>query len=81
MFAVYGGYYACNLKKNDVAYVSLPLYHTAGGVLGAGMFLMELTVVLRKKFSVTHFWTDIIKHDCTVRVPRDRAMSRENKRE
>jgi len=67
LFATYGGYYTCGLRKDDVIYVSLPMYHSTGGLLGAGMALLcGCTVVLRKQFSVSNFWTDCIKYQCTV---------------
>merc|ERR1712071_253006 len=37
-----------------------------GGVLGAGTIFLGLTVVIRKKFSVSQFWKEVIKYDCTV---------------
>ncbi|XP_046679982.1 long-chain fatty acid transport protein 4 [Homalodisca vitripennis] len=55
------------MSGDDVVYDTLPLYHTAGGVLGVGQALLNgLTVVVRSKFSVTNFWTDCIKYNCTV---------------
>jgi len=55
------------LQNDDVVYDTLPLYHTAGGLLGAGQALLNgLTVVIRTKFSVSNFWTDCIKYNCTV---------------
>jgi hypothetical protein len=39
----------------------------SGGCMGAGMTLLfGLTAVLRKKFSVTNFWSDCNKYGCTV---------------
>lgn len=67
LFASFGGFYACGLTRNDVVYVSLPMYHSTGGMMGAGMALLfGCTVVLRRKFSVSVFWTDCIKYQCTV---------------
>ncbi|XP_065580779.1 long-chain fatty acid transport protein 4-like isoform X2 [Artemia franciscana] len=66
LFAATGGYFAIGMNSSDVAYVPLPLYHTAGGILGAGMIFFGLKVVLRKKFSVSNFWSDCAKHQCTV---------------
>ncbi|XP_034826561.1 long-chain fatty acid transport protein 1-like isoform X2 [Maniola hyperantus] len=54
------------LTSSDVLYDPLPLHHTAGGVLGAGQCLiLGLTVVLRKKFSASNYWSDVAKHGCT----------------
>jgi len=66
MFATYGSFTAVGMQFTDRTYVPLPLYHTAGGVLGAGTIFLGLTVVIRKKFSVSQFWKDVIKYDCTV---------------
>ncbi|XP_066909185.1 long-chain fatty acid transport protein 4 [Halyomorpha halys] len=54
------------LKGSDIVYDPLPLYHTAGGLLGVGQVLMNgSTVVLRPKFSASNFWIDCIKYNCT----------------
>lgn len=56
-----------NILKSDVVYNPLPLYHTAGGIVGVGMALIQgCTVVLRKKFSASRFWKDCIHYECTV---------------
>ncbi len=53
--------------EKDVVYCTLPLYHTTGGILSSGqMVLAGATLVLRKKFSASNFWTDCVKHQCTV---------------
>lgn len=58
-----------NMRSDDRLYNSLPLYHTAGGILGAGQALCwGITVVLRKKFSASKFWEDCVRYDCTVRL-------------
>ena len=55
------------IKPNDVIYNALPLYHTSGGVLAPGQMLISgATLVIRKTFSASHFWTDCIEHKCTV---------------
>ena len=57
------------VRENDIIYTSLPLYHTAGGLLGVGQALLHgNTVVLRSKFSVSNFWTDCVKYNCTVSI-------------
>lgn len=56
-------------KSQDVLYCALPLYHSTGGLCGAGAALLRgATLVLRRKFSVTHFWDDINAHGCTIFV-------------
>ena len=48
-------------------YDPLPLYHSAGGVVGIGlMMIFGATVVIRQKFSVRNFWQDCIRYDCNV---------------
>ena len=56
-----------DVQNNDVIYNSLPLYHSAGGMLGVGAVLVGgVTMALRKKFSASNFWSDCIKYECTV---------------
>ncbi|WP_310212482.1 long-chain-acyl-CoA synthetase [Caulobacter sp. BE264] len=56
-------------KDTDRIYVTLPLYHATGGLcaLGAGL-LNGGSIVLRKKFSATHFWPEIVAEQCTMFV-------------
>jgi len=67
MFMSMGVYFMHALRKDDIIYNSLPLYHTAGGMVGVGNVLLQgLSMALRKKFSASNFWADCIKYDCTV---------------
>ncbi|XP_064608746.1 long-chain fatty acid transport protein 2-like [Liolophura sinensis] len=56
-----------NMTPEDVVYTTVPLYHSSGfligllGVIGAGA-----TMVLRKKFSASHFWEDCCRHKITI---------------
>ena len=55
------------VEDDAVLYGALPLYHTAGGMLGAGMTLTQgLTMVIRKKFSASNYFKDCAKYNCTV---------------
>ncbi|XP_013882119.1 very long-chain acyl-CoA synthetase [Austrofundulus limnaeus] len=55
------------LHSDDVLYVYLPLYHTAGILMGLGGAIERgCTVVLRRKFSVSNFWDDCRKYNVTV---------------
>ena len=56
-------------KDTDRIYVTLPLYHATGGLcaLGAGL-LNGGSIVLRKKFSATHFWPEVVSEQCTMFV-------------
>lgn len=61
------GYYAFRMRTDDIIYDCLPLYHSAGNIMGVGQCLINgLTVVVKKKFSASRFWEDCIKHNCTV---------------
>jgi len=68
-FYVYcSGLYCMNaMYKLDklVFYDPLPLYHSAGGVVGIGLMMcFGASVVIRQKFSVRNFWKDCIKYEC-----------------
>ncbi|MBD0849955.1 long-chain-acyl-CoA synthetase [Maribacter arenosus] len=55
-----------NLKPNDVMYVPLPFYHTNALIVGWPTALAApCTMVMRRKFSVTHFWEDVQKYNVT----------------
>ncbi|XP_068192545.1 long-chain fatty acid transport protein 1a [Antennarius striatus] len=61
------GYYAFRMRSDDIIYDCLPLYHSAGNIMGVGQCLINgITVVVKKKFSASRFWDDCIKHNCTV---------------
>ncbi|KTF93049.1 hypothetical protein cypCar_00032117 [Cyprinus carpio] len=61
------GYYSFGLGPDDVVYCCLPLYHSAGNIVGVGQCLLHgLTVVIRRKFSASRFWDDCVKYNCTV---------------
>jgi fatty-acyl-CoA synthase len=60
---------ATNSDAEDKVYCALPLYHSTGGLCGVGSALLNGgTLVLRRKFSATHFWDDIADNDCTIFV-------------
>ncbi|XP_029295709.1 very long-chain acyl-CoA synthetase-like [Cottoperca gobio] len=55
------------VRSDDVLFVYLPLYHTAGFLMGlCGAIERGITVVLRRKFSASQFWNDCRKYDVTV---------------
>lgn len=65
----YGVYSMLALRSDDRIYNSLPLYHTAGGIIGAGQPLLTgITVVLRRRFSASKFWSDCVHYECTVSI-------------
>ncbi|CAG9773113.1 unnamed protein product [Ceutorhynchus assimilis] len=56
-------------RETDILYNALPLYHSAGGMLAAGVSLLFGTpVVLKRKFSASNFWMDCEKYNCTVAI-------------
>lgn len=60
---------ATRTEHGDRVYCPLPLYHGTGGICGIGIVLNTgATLVLRRKFSATQFWDDIVDNDCTVFV-------------
>ena len=67
IMAVAGGHVMPGVSKKDLVYCPLPLYHTAGGVLGCGQAIIYgCTVVLRRKFSASAFWKDCVRFNVTV---------------
>uniref|UniRef100_A0A4W4HM05 Very long-chain fatty acid transport protein n=1 Tax=Electrophorus electricus TaxID=8005 RepID=A0A4W4HM05_ELEEL len=61
------GYYSYRLHSDDIIYTCLPLYHSAGNIMGVGQCLIHgLTVVIRRKFSASRFWDDCVRYKCTV---------------
>lgn len=55
------------VTAKDCLYTALPLYHTAGGILGTGQVtLAGASMVVKKKFSASRFWRDCTAHRCTV---------------
>ncbi|CAB1344252.1 unnamed protein product, partial [Coregonus sp. 'balchen'] len=61
------GFHSFGLRHDDIIYNCLPLYHSAGNIMGVGQCLLHgLTVVVRSKFSASRFWDDCVKYNCTV---------------
>jgi fatty-acyl-CoA synthase len=55
------------VKASDRLYDCLPMYHSNGGILATlGVLIRGGSVVIREKFSVREFWSDIIRHHCTL---------------
>ncbi|MDB5426648.1 MAG: acyl-CoA synthase, partial [Phenylobacterium sp.] len=54
-------------RPADRIYVALPLYHATGGLCALGAALLNGgSVVLRRKFSATHFWPEVVQEGCTM---------------
>ncbi|XP_048875111.1 long-chain fatty acid transport protein 4 [Brienomyrus brachyistius] len=60
-------YYGFKMTSDDILYDCLPLYHSAGNIVGVGQCLIHgMTVVIKRKFSASRFWDDCIKYNCTI---------------
>jgi solute carrier family 27 fatty acid transporter 1/4 len=59
---------ACfGVTPDDVLYTALPLYHTAGGLLGTGTCILGgCTMVVTRKFSARRFFQHCVEYDVTV---------------
>ncbi|KAK6058716.1 hypothetical protein COOONC_03712 [Cooperia oncophora] len=54
--------------------VSMPIYHTAAGILGVGQAICrDSSCVIRKRFSASNFWKDCVKYHCTVSAQRNKV--------
>jgi fatty-acyl-CoA synthase len=55
--------------ETDRIYITLPLYHATGGLCAVGAALLTgASIALRKKFSASQFWEDIVAEECTMFV-------------
>ena len=53
----------------DAGTITLPLYHATGGLCAMGAALLNGgSVVLKRRFSASHFWPDIAGESCTMFV-------------
>ncbi|KAK7082496.1 hypothetical protein SK128_013204 [Halocaridina rubra] len=67
MFFVFGVHHMLGLTEDEIIYNPLPLYHSAGGMIGMGQVLLfNNTAVIREKFSASKFWVEAKKYNCTV---------------
>jgi fatty-acyl-CoA synthase len=56
-------------RASDRIYVTLPLYHATGGLCALGAALLNGgSVVLRRRFSASHFWEEVVAEGCTMFV-------------
>jgi citronellyl-CoA synthetase len=56
-----------NMQPDDTLYLPLPFFHTNALALSWPAVLANgSAVAIRRKFSVTHFWSDVRKYDATV---------------
>lgn len=57
------------LTDEDVMYCVLPLYHGNGSIIGVACpIVFGSRIVLRRKFSASHFWDDCRRHGVTAFV-------------
>ena len=65
----WGGWFAglTDASPEDRLYNCLPLFHSVGGIVApCSMLTAGASVVLSDKFSVGHFWHDIVRWECTL---------------
>ena len=56
-------------RPDDRIYIALPLYHATGGLCAVGAALLNgAGIVLKRKFSATQFWEDVLAERCTMFV-------------
>jgi len=54
------------VKKDDVVYCPLPLYHSVGGMISlSGCMHHGIPMVMRDKFSASSYWKDCVKYNVT----------------
>jgi fatty-acyl-CoA synthase len=67
LFMMTGFVGALQPKPSDRIYDPLPLYHSTGGVCAVGLaFLSGGALIIKRKFSVHEFWSDIHQHRATM---------------
>lgn len=55
-----------NLKSSDVIYISIPFFHTNALIVAwPSAAASGAAVAIRRKFSVTNFWKDVIKYNAS----------------
>uniref|UniRef100_A0A914LQX4 Long-chain-fatty-acid--CoA ligase n=1 Tax=Meloidogyne incognita TaxID=6306 RepID=A0A914LQX4_MELIC len=58
-----------DINENDILYITLPMYHGMAGIAGVGQMIVNgSTIVIRQKFSASHFWDDCQKFNCTIAI-------------
>jgi len=57
----------CHMSPADVVYCALPLYHSAGGMMGtSSCILAGSELVIRRKFTASGLYQELIEWDVTV---------------
>ncbi|KAL4227252.1 hypothetical protein ACF0H5_012698 [Mactra antiquata] len=61
------GFEVFSISSDDVVYEPLPMYHSAALMIGFGNTITSgCTMVLREKFSASHFWEDCRRYNVTI---------------
>lgn len=56
-----------DVQPSDRMYNCLPLFHSTGGVVAVGAMLVSGgSVVVRRNFSASRFWDDVVESGCTM---------------
>ena len=56
-----------NSQPDDRLYNCLPMYHSTGGVVAIGAILARGgSILIRKRFSASRFWDDLVDGNCTI---------------
>ncbi|KOB79132.1 Fatty acid transport protein [Operophtera brumata] len=72
VFMASGVHYLGGLRKSDIIYCPMPLYHSAGGCITMGQsFIFGCTVAIRNKFSASSYFPDCIKFNATLAKPNE----------
>ena len=67
LFMMSGFVGALQPQRSDRIYNPLPLYHSTGGVCAVGLaFFSGGALILKRKFSVHEFWSDIHNYGATM---------------
>ncbi|EYB87131.1 hypothetical protein Y032_0268g804 [Ancylostoma ceylanicum] len=65
-FMAMGAGRSFGITENDVVYITMPMYHSAAGIMGIGsLIVFGTSAVIRRKFSASNFWKDCVKFNCT----------------
>jgi fatty-acyl-CoA synthase len=60
---------ATGAKTDDRIYIALPLYHATGGLCAVGAALLNGgAALIKRRFSATHFWSDVVEGGATMFV-------------
>jgi fatty-acyl-CoA synthase len=67
LFMMSGFVGALRPRQTDRIYDPLPLYHSTGGVCAVGLaFFSGGALILKRKFSVHEFWSDVYRYGATI---------------